>query len=143
MGFEETHEMLWIVESETLAYRCDGQIFVVKHLFGVGEKAIGDYILGGTTGLHAHQIAEISARQATLIGKIGYRWQTITKCFCADVIIEKYYKLLYNLMVNLRESYERAVVESETVIQQQRDVGNNEFAGMFVDGAVKFLLYHS
>ena len=87
LGFEETHEVLRIVESEALAYCCDGQIFVVKHLFGVGEKAIGDYILGGTTGLHAHQIAEISARQATLIGKIGYRWQTITKCFCADVII--------------------------------------------------------
>ena len=65
--------MLGIFEAETIAYHCDGQRLVVQQLFGMGEKVIGDYVLGGTTGFHAHQIAEIAVRQAAFVGKIGHR----------------------------------------------------------------------
>ena len=45
-------------------------------------------------------------------------------------------------MVYLLAGDELAVVEAETIVQQQFNVGNNKFAGMFVDCSVKFLLYH-
>lgn len=45
-------------------------------------------------------------------------------------------------MVDFLASDELAVVEAETIVQQQLDVGNNQFACVFVDGAMEFLLNH-
>ena len=45
-------------------------------------------------------------------------------------------------MIYLLAGDELAVVEAETIVQQQFNVGNNKFAGMLVDGSVQFLLYH-
>ena len=80
--------MLGIFEAETIAYHCDGQLLVVQQLFGMGEKVVRDDVLGGTAGFHAHQIAEIAARQAAFVCKISYRWQTVTKGFCGDIIVK-------------------------------------------------------
>ena len=54
--------MLGIFEAESITYHCDGQRLVVQQLFGMGEKAVGNDVFGGTTGLHTHQITEIAAR---------------------------------------------------------------------------------
>ena len=45
-------------------------------------------------------------------------------------------------MVDFLASDELAVVEAETIVQQQLDVGNNQFACVLVDGAMEFLLNH-
>ena len=63
--------MLGIFKAETIADHCDGQRLVVQQLFGMGEKVVGDDVLGGTTSFHAHQIAEISAGQAAFVCKIS------------------------------------------------------------------------
>ena len=134
--------MLGIFEAETIAYHCDGQRLVVQQLFGMGEKVVRDDVLGGTTGFHAHQIAEIAVRQAAFVCKISYRRQTVMQGFCGDIIIKQFYEFLYHRMVDLLAGDELAVVEAETIVQQQFNVGDNKFAGMLVDGSVQFLLYH-
>ena len=73
MRFEETDEMLGIVEAETLANDGDGQGLVVQQLFGMGKKMVGDDVLGRTACFHAHQRAEIAARQAAFLCEISYR----------------------------------------------------------------------
>ena len=45
-------------------------------------------------------------------------------------------------MVDFLASDELAVVEAETIVQQQLYVGNNQFACVFVDSAMEFLLNH-
>ena len=45
-------------------------------------------------------------------------------------------------MIYLLAGDELAVVEAETIVQQQFNVGDDKFAGMLVDGSVQFLLYH-
>ena len=79
MCLEETDEMLGIFEAETLADQGDGQFFIVKQLFGMGEKMVGDDVLGSTTGFHAHLISEIATRQTAFIRKICHRGQAVTK----------------------------------------------------------------
>ena len=80
--------MLGIFKAETIADHCDGQHLVVQQLFGMGEKVVRDDVLGGTTGFHAHKIAEIAVRQAAFVCKISYRWQTVMQGFCGDIIIK-------------------------------------------------------
>ena len=139
---EETDEMLGIFEAETLADYGNGQFFIVKQLFGMGEKMVGDDVLGGTTSLHTHQISEISARQTAFICKIRYRGQPFAKGFRGDVIIKECHEFPNHRMVDLLAGDELAVVEAEAIVQQQLYVGNDEFASMLVDGAMQFLLYH-
>ena len=45
-------------------------------------------------------------------------------------------------MIDFLAGDELAVVEAEAIVQQQLNVGNNQFAGVLVNGAVQFLLYH-
>ena len=45
-------------------------------------------------------------------------------------------------MVDLLTGDELAVVEAKTIVEQQLDVGDNQFAGMLVDGMMKLLRYH-
>ena len=89
MRLKETDEMLGIFEAETLADEGDGQRFVVQQLLGMSQKMVGDDVLGGTTGFHAHQVSEISARQAAFIREISYRGQPFALGFRGDVIIEQ------------------------------------------------------
>ena len=89
MRLKETDEMLGIFEAETLADEGDGQRFVVQQLLGMGQKMVGDDVLGSTTGFHAHQVSEISARQAAFIREISYRGQPFALGFRGDVIIEQ------------------------------------------------------
>ena len=89
MRLKETDEMLGIFEAETLADEGDGQRFVVQQLLGMGQKMVGDDVLGGTSGFHAHQVSEISARQAAFIREISYRGQPFALGFRGDVIIEQ------------------------------------------------------
>ena len=122
MRLEESDEMLRIVEAETLADEGDGQCLVVQQLFGMGKKVVGNDVLGGTTGFHAHQIAEISARQTAFFGKISYRGQTIAKGFCGDIIIKQLHEFPDHRMVDLLAGDELSVVEAEAIVQQQFDV---------------------
>ena len=80
--------MLWIFKAETIADHCDGQRLIIKELFGISKNMVGNDVLGGTTGFHAHKIAEIAVRQATFVCKISYRWQTVMQGFCGDIIIK-------------------------------------------------------
>ena len=45
-------------------------------------------------------------------------------------------------MIDFLAGDELAVVEAEAIVQKQLNVGNNQFAGVLVNGAVQFLLYH-
>ena len=62
--------------------------------------------------------------------------------FGGNVFIKQCHKLLDHRMVDFLTGDELAVVETEAIIQQQLNVGDNQFARMFVNGAVQFLLYH-
>ena len=143
MGFEETNEMLRIVKTHTFANHCDGQRVIIEQLFGMGEKAVGNDVLGSTTSFHAHQIAEIAAGQAAFVCKIGHCGQSLTQGFRGDVVIQQFHESLHHRMVDFLASDELAVIEAETLVQQQLDVGDDKFAGMLVYGMVQLLLYHS
>ena len=54
--------MLGILEAETAGDDGDGQCLIIQQLFGMGEKMVGDDVLGSTTGFHAYQISEIATR---------------------------------------------------------------------------------
>ena len=45
-------------------------------------------------------------------------------------------------MINLLACDKLAVVEAQTVVQQQLDVGNDEFARMLIYRMLQFLLNH-
>ena len=66
MWLEETDEMLGIFKAETIADHCDGKRLIIKKLFGIDKNMVGNDVFGGTTGFHAHQITEISARQTAV-----------------------------------------------------------------------------
>ena len=134
--------MLGIFEAEMLADHCDGQRLVVQQLFSMGEKAVRDDVLSSTPRFHTHQIAEIATGQAAFVSKIGYCRQTILKGFCGDVIINQFYESLYHSMIDFLAGDKLAVIEAETIVQQQLDVGNDEFACMLIDSVMQFLLYH-
>ena len=55
--------------------------------------------------------------------------------------IKQCHKFLDHRMVDFLAGDELAVVETEAIIQQQLNVGDNQFARMLVNGAVQFLLY--
>ena len=80
--------MLGIFKAETIADHCDGQRLIIKKLFGIDKNMVGNDVFGGTTGFHAHQITEISARQTAFVCKISYRRQPITQGFCGDIIVK-------------------------------------------------------
>ena len=88
--------MLGIFEAKTIAYHCDGHRVIIKELFGMGEKVIGNDVLGGTTCFYTHQITEIPARQAAFICEIGYCGQPIRQGFRGDVIVKLFYEFLYH-----------------------------------------------
>ena len=142
MRLEETDEMLGIFKAETTADNCNGQRLIIKELFGIGKNMVGNDVLGSTPRFHTHQIAEIAVRQAAFVCKISYRWQTVMQGFCGDIIIKHFYEFLYHRMIYLLAGDELAVVEAETIVQQQFYVGDDKFACMLVDGTMKFLLYH-
>ena len=64
--------MLGILEAKTLAYHCNGQRLIVQQLFGMGEEAICDNILGSSPRFHAHQISEVAAGKVAFICKSGH-----------------------------------------------------------------------
>ena len=117
MGFEETNEMLRIVKTHTFANHCDGQRVIIEQLFGMGEKAVGNDVLGSTTCFHAHQVSEISARQAAFVCKIGHCGQSLSQGFRGDVVIQQFHESLHHRMVDFLASDELAVIEAETIVQ--------------------------
>lgn len=117
MGFEETNEMLRIVKTHTFANHCDGQRVIIEQLFGMGEKAVGNDVLGSTTSFHAHQVSEISARQTAFVCKIGHCGQSLSQGFRGDVVIQQFHESLHHRMVDFLASDELAVIEAETIVQ--------------------------
>ena len=117
MGFEETNEMLRIVKPHTFANHCDGQRVIIEQLFGMGEKAVGNDVLGSTTSFHAHQVSEISARQTAFVCKIGHCGQSLSQGFRGDVVIQQFHESLHHRMIDFLASDELAVIEAETIVQ--------------------------
>ena len=50
-------------------------------------------------------------------------------------------ELLHYAVIDLFTGDELAVVEAKAIIEQKLNVGYYQFTGVFVDGAVQFLLY--
>ncbi len=69
-------------------------------------------------------------RIAAFVGKVGYGRQPFTLRFPGNVFIEQRDELLDHRMIDLLACDKLAVVEAQTVVQQQLDVRNDEFTRM-------------
>ena len=134
--------MLRIFKAQPIAYHRYGECVIVQQLLGMCEQTVGDDVLGCAPRLCLHQCAEIAGGETTLVSKPCYRGKTLAMGSGGDIIVEQLYEFPYHRMVDLLAGDELAVVEAETIVQLQFDVGDYELAGMFVDGPVQFLLHH-
>lgn len=142
MSLEEADEMLGIFEAEALADLRDGERLVVEQLLGGGKKVAGDEVLGRTAGLNPHQLAKIAAGETAFVSEIGHRGQALAMGFRGDIVLQQRLKLLHNGMVYLLARHELTVVEAQTIVQKQLDVGHDQVTAMLVDGAAKLLTNH-
>ena len=122
MSLEEADEMLRIFKAQPIAYHRYGECVVVQQLLGMCEQTVGDDVLGCAPRLCLHQCAEISGGETTLVSKPCYRGETLAMGSGGDIIIKHFYEFPYHRMVDLLAGDELAVVEAETIVQQQFDV---------------------
>ena len=142
LRLEKADEVLRIFKAEVLAYLRYAEGFIIKQLTGKRKQTIVDHTLGGFAGLSLDQFSEIFGRIAAFVGKVGYGRQPLTLRFTGNVFIEQRDELLYHRMINLLACDELTVVEAQTVVQQQLDVGNDEFTRMLIYRMLQFLLNH-
>ena len=62
--------------------------------------------------------------------------------FLGNVFIEQRDEFLDHRMIDLLACDKLAIIEAQTVVQQQLDVRNDEFTRMLVYGMLHFLLDH-
>ena len=122
LRLEKADEVLRIFKAEALAYLRDAKGFIIKQLAGSRKESVVDHTLGCPACLSLDQFSEIFGRIAAFVGKVGYGRQTLTLRFPSNVFIEQRDELLYHRMINLLACDELAVVEAQTVVQQQLDV---------------------
>ena len=122
LRLEKADEVLRIFKAEALAYLRDAEGFICKQLAGCRKQSVVYHTLGGFACLGFDQFTEIFGRITAFVGKVGYSRQTFTLRFPSNVFIEQRDELLYHRMINLLACDELAVVEAQTVVQQQLDV---------------------
>ena len=134
--------MLRIFKAEALAHLRYAEGFIIKQLTGKRKQTVVDYTLSGFASLSLDQFSEIFRRIAAFVGKVGYGRQPFLLCFSSNVFIEQRDEFLDHRMINLLACDKLTVVEAQTVVQQQLDVGNDEFARMLIYRMLQFLLNH-
>ena len=114
----------------------------MKKFLGLGENPVVDQVFGGASRVGFYLSAEISSGEAALIGEVCDRRQPVLFRLSVEIFIQQMKKLLHYAVIDLFTGDELAVVEAKAIIEQKLNVGNYQFTGVFVDGAVQFLLYH-
>ena len=134
--------MLGVLKAQFLAHLADAEFLIGEQLFGGAQQPVVDEVAGSASGLGLDQFAEVFGRVAALVGEVCHRGQSLPSCLVGYIAVQQVSKLLHHGMVDFLAGDKLAVVEAQTVVEQQFDVAHYQFARVLVDATLQFLLYH-
>lgn len=135
--FEEPTQVMWIFESQFIGNLTDGFIATDQQLLSAVDGGLLYIFLCRSPGLFFDQVAEIVGRQMQLVGTPGDRRQAgqlgLIRCkIVAQQLLEASQQIfVYDFM-----RHELSVEKTNTVVEQNFDIGCNDLFRVFVDGIV-------
>ena len=81
--------MLWIAESQSVAYLSYAERLTVEQFLGTVYNVVGNEILRGLATFHFHQFAEIAWGEITFFSEISHGWDTFGFSLIVDVIAQQ------------------------------------------------------